>query len=147
VSRRVKLPTQEMGEVQLMLLDDWESPWDLLRGTPIGDQFSVVTREAINHALHRLSRPLVDSLGIPPEGALRKVPAVSRLCWLRLKRAGMRRSCPLQGPECTIRSPKMPICFEPDGIEDEATRTIATQVIGLWREKVYVVVVVSTPST
>jgi hypothetical protein len=141
----VKLPTQEMGEVQLMLLNGWEGEWARLRGTPIGELFSVVSREVVDHALHRLSRPLVDSLGIPPEGALRKVPAVSRQCWLRLRRPGMRRACPLQGPECDIRTTKpLPHCFEPDGIEDEALRRIATQAIELWRQGVYVVVVEET---
>ena len=140
MSRRVKLPTQEMGEIQLMLLDGWEEPWALLRDTLIGNQFSMVYREAVDHALHKLSRPLVDSLGIPPDGALRKVPEGSRLCWLRV-RQGRQRECPIQGPECDIRSPKMPTCFEPDGFDDEAVRFIAARAIELWREGVYVVVV------
>lgn len=140
--RRVKLPTLEMGEVQLFLLDGWEEPWTLLQGTPIGNQISMVTKEAVNHALHRLSRPLVDSLGIPPQGALRKVPLVSQSCWMKRPK-GNRRACSIQGPECTIRSPKVPVCFEPDGIEEESLRKVSAQAIELWREGVYVVVTIS----
>lgn len=145
MSRLVKLPTQEMGEVQLMLLTGWEGDWAALRSTVFGDQLSVVSRETVDHALHRLSRPLVDNLGIPPVGALRKVPPVSRRCWLRHRRK-RQRACPIRGPECHIESSKMPWCFEPDGVEDELVRKMATQAIELWRQGVYVVVVEDCPS-
>lgn len=141
--RRVKLPTLEMGEVQLLLLTGWEEPWNRLRGTPFGDQLSVVSREAVDHALHGLSRPLVDSLGIPPVGALRKIPDESRECLLR-RRGQNHRPCPLYGPECHVESPKMPWCFEPDGIEDEGVRRAAGLAIEQWRAGVYVVVVTET---
>lgn len=136
----MKLSTREMGDLQLLLLTGWEEPWAHLRGTPFGDQLSVVSREVVDHALHRLSRPLVDSLGIPPEGALRKIPEASRLC-LRRKRFQNNRPCPLQGPECHVLSPKMPWCFEPDDVESEEVRRAASLAIEHWRAGVYVVVV------
>jgi hypothetical protein len=138
--RRVKLPTSEMGELQLLLLTGWEEPWACLRGTPFGDLLSTASREAVDHALHKLSRPLVDSLGIPPVGALRKVPEESRVCLLR-RPGPNRKACPIQGSECHIEAPKMPWCFEPDGIGDEAVRRAAGLAIEQWRAGVYVVVV------
>lgn len=145
--RRVKLPTLEMGEVQLLLLDGWEKEWAVLEGTAFGDQFSTVAHEAVEHALRRLSRPLVDALGIPPAGALRKVPKVSRECFMRLKRAGLPRPCPLYDRfTCYPTAPEMQWCFEPDGVEDETARKMAARAIELWREEVYVVVVEEKPS-
>ena len=142
MSRRVKLPTLEMGEVQLLLLEGWEKDWALLKGTAFGDLFSEVPHEAVEHALRRLSRPLVDALGIPPEGALRKVPAASRECFMRPRRAG-KRPCPLYDRfRCYPTAPEMQWCFEPDAIEDEDVRRMAARAIELWREGVYVVVVV-----
>lgn len=141
MSRRVKLPTLEKGEVQLLLLNGWEKEWAILRDTAFGNLFSVVPHAAVEHALRRLSRPLVDALGIPPEGALRKVPKVSRECLLRRKRTG-HRPCPFYDRnQCFPIATKMPWCFEPDGIEDEKIRKMAAQAIELWREGVYVVVV------
>lgn len=140
MSRRVKLPTREMGEVQLLLLTGWEEPWDRLQGTPFGDLLSPVSREVVDHALHKLSRPLVDSLGIPPVGALRKVPEVSKHCWFR-RRGENYPACPLRGPECHVLDPKMPWCFEPDGIADETARRAASMAVEQWRAGVYVVVV------
>ena len=138
--RRVKLPTLEMGDVHLWLVDGWTDGWDILRGTPIGDLLSVISRGVINHALHRWSRPLVDALGIPPEGALRKVP---QECWARRKQPGNLFACPLHDKHaCLVSSPKMPWCFEPDGIEETEIRKKASEAVMLWRDGVYVVIVV-----
>lgn len=137
--RRVKLPTVEMGDVHLFLVDDWTAGWEVLQGTVFGAQVSVVSREAVNHALHRLSRPLVDSLGIPPEGALRKVP---KQCWHRRKQSDIPYACPLYDKRtCLTTSPDMPWCFEPEGGFDGVVRKKASEAISLWREGVYVVVV------
>jgi hypothetical protein len=35
----------------------------------------------------------------------------------------------------------MPTCFEPDGIEDDIPRKLAADIISMWRESVYAVVV------
>lgn len=141
--RRVKLPTLEMGDVHLLLVDNWEGGWSVLRGTIFGDQLSVVSREAVDHALHRWSRPLVKSLGISPEGALRKIP---RLCWYRLKREDLPYACPLHDKHnCQATSKKMPWCFEPEGGFDAVVRKKAAEAIGLWQEGVYIVVLTEDP--
>lgn len=139
MSRRMKLPTREMGEIQLVSLwskdSQWEPEWEPLRGTPIGSLFSQVQQSDLDHALHGLSRPLVTALGLPPEGCLRKLPIAHRSCAKRLQ-------CPLyQVQYCHPLSTKMPWCFEPMGLFGEEA-VMATKAIELWREGVYVVVVI-----
>lgn len=113
---------------------EWEPEWEPLRDTVVGDQFSSCSQEALDHALHGLCRPLVDALGIPPAGALRKLLPASRECFRR-------RKCPLYLPRrCLLDSSKMPWCFEPEGVPD-GVRETATRAIELWREVVYLVVV------
>jgi hypothetical protein len=130
----MKLPTAERGELEVLALDGWEPDWAPLRGTVFGNQLTVMPREALNHALHGFSRPLSRALGIPPVGALRKIPKPSRACYAR-------RKCPFFVPRnCSPTADKMPWCFDPD-IEDEALRSAAARAIGYWREGVYVLVV------
>jgi len=138
--RHVKLLTREKGELHLLLLNGWEKNWAVLKGTAYGDLVTVVDKDTIDHALHGWSRPLVDALGIPPEGALRKVPLEARQCWFREKRPPNDRRCPLQGPECHHASQKMPWCFELTEADD-ALRRAASEAIEQWRAGVYVVVV------
>ena len=88
----------------------------------------------MDNALKGLTRPLVKSLGIPPEGALRKLP--SSLC-------DKRSHCPFyRRKECVPLYKKMPECFEPSGIEDLEARRLAGSLVRMWREGVYLVVVV-----
>jgi hypothetical protein len=139
MSRQVRLPTLEKGDLQVLLVytvgDEWEPDWEPLRGTTFGDQFSVVPKEAVDHAFHRLSKPLTQALGIQPQGALRKIPPKSRVCFRRNK-------CPLFNPkQCFPEAKIMPWCFEPDGVEPESVRLLATQVIELWRHGIYIVIV------
>ena len=134
----MKLPTAERGDIEVLAIDIrdgcWEAEWEPLRGTVFGDQFSVVSREALDHGLHGFSRPLSDALGIPPAGALRKVPKPARACYERAK-------CPYFEPRnCHPDSRKMPWCFEPD-IDDERIRVAAAKAISMWREAVYLVAV------
>lgn len=138
----MKLPTLEMGDIHLLLVDGWTGGWEVLRGTVFGAQISVVKREIVDHALHRLSRPLVEALGIPPEGALRKIPPVSRRCRMRRKNDEVPYKCPLYDKNnCFPTAKAMPWCFEPDGVENQEVRKKAVEAIELWREGVYVVVV------
>jgi hypothetical protein len=128
-----------MGELRLLLINEengeWEAEWEPLRGTVFGDQFTVATKETINHALNRYSRPLVHRLGPTPEGALKKIPPVSRECFRR-------KICPLYVPNlCFPESKNMPWCFEPDGVADPNVRYAATRAIEQWRDRVYLVVV------
>lgn len=139
MARKIKLPTREMGELEMLLIREragqWEPDWEPLRGTVFGDQFSVVSKEVMDQGLERWSKPIVDALGIPPSGALKKIPPVSRECFLR-------RTCPLYDPKrCFPEARNMPWCFEPDGVADPLVRHTATRAFEFWRERVYLVVV------
>lgn len=137
--RPVKVKTQEMGQVRLMLIREqggtWEEEWEPLRGTVFGDQFTSTTKETIEHALKGWSRPLVDALGIPPEGALKKIPPESRQCFRR-------HVCPIYDQKiCFPEARNMPFCFEPDGVAQEAVRYAATRAFEQWRDRVYLVII------
>jgi hypothetical protein len=135
----MKLPTAERGDIEVLAIEvrdgRWEDEWEPLRGTIFGKQFSAVRRQDVDHALHGLSRPLSAALGIPPAGALRKVPKPSRACYVRPK-------CPFYEPRaCHVESSAMPWCFEPDEVEDETIRQTAAKAISMWREGVYLLTV------
>lgn len=139
MSRQVRLPTREVGELRLLLIEEkdgqWEPEWEPLRGTVFGDQFSIVSKEVVEHALNNYSRPLVDALGIEPAGALKKVPRDSRLCIQRDR-------CVLHDPKlCFPESKNMPFCFEPDGVAEGSVRFAATRAFEYWRDRVYIVVI------
>lgn len=139
MSRRMKLPTREMGEVHLLAIWEtdgrWESPWEPLRGTPVGNQFSIISQDALDHALKGWSKPLSDALGIPPSGALRKLPDAAREC-------EKRRTCPFFEPrQCHPGGTNMPWCFEPAGYKDELVRQAVARAIEEWRAGVYLVIV------
>lgn len=113
----------------------WEPEWEPLRGTVFGDQFSVISKETLEHALKRWSRPLVDALGIPPVGALKKIPVEGRECFRR-------GTCRLyNAKQCFPEAKNMAWCFEPDGVADETVRYAATRAFEYWRDGVYLVVV------
>jgi hypothetical protein len=135
--RRVKIPTQEKGDLHLLLVEDWKD-FESLRDTIFGNQFSIVPQDAVYHALHRYSRPIVSRLGIPPEGALRKIP---RECWYSKKRSQERKCSLYDKHQCFVTSKNLPTCFEPEEPSEEVRRK-AAEVISLWREGVYVVVIV-----
>lgn len=140
MGRSIKVPTREMGELRLHLIDvesngSWESEWEPLRGTVFGDQFSTISKEVLDHVLKRWSRPLADALGIPPVGALKKIPPKSRVCFRR-------EVCHLYNPkQCFPEAKNMPWCFEPGGVPDETVRYAATRAFEYWRDRVYLVVV------
>ena len=138
MSRRLKIVAREMGGVELLLIDQmgdvWESEWAPLQGTPLGTMFPVVSDEVMNHAIRGWTKPLVEALGLPPQGALRKLPEEYRACTHRGR-------CPTYVPaSCSPMHKKMPDCFQPDCV-NEATRTLAYEVLRLWHEGVYIVVV------
>lgn len=140
--RRLKLPTTELGSVELYVIYDysgtWEDEWKPLQGAEVTALFTVVSKDVFDHALHGWTRPFVDALGLAPVGALRKLPAAAKQCALRER-------CPFYDrKKCVPSSPKLPWCFEPDGIDDQEKRRLAAEVIGFWRQGVYVVVVQET---
>lgn len=132
--RRLQIPSIEMGTLQLYLIYDyggkWEGEWDPMRGVL---DLPTVSKEIMDHALHGWTKPLVDALGPPPQGKLRLLPSSARDC-------AHRTTCPSFDPNrCSPLRKKMPWCFEPDGLE---AKRLVTEVITLWRDGVYVVVVV-----
>lgn len=140
MSRRLKVQTKEMGFVEMYLIYDeggvWEGHWRPLQGmASVAGLFGSVSKEEMEQALIGWSKPLVDAMGVPPKGALVKLPLASRQCYSR-------RPCPFYRPrDCGHQQLKMPWCFTPDGFEGEEVRTLTAEAIGLWREGVYIVVV------
>lgn len=138
--RRLKLKTIELGDVELFLIyqygEKWESEWLAVQGAEFTKLFTVVTEEVMTHALKGWTRPLIKTLGIEPEGAIRRLPVADRVCWKR-------DPCPFYRPkECVPTFKKMPWCFEPGGIENPDARTLAGEAVQLWRQGVYILVVV-----
>jgi hypothetical protein len=138
VSRRVTIKTNELQDITLYLIyqygDRWEEGWRPLQGTEVTSLLTVVSQEDMTHALKGWTKPLFKNLGLAPEWALRKLPHSAcdkkKICIYHNKR------------DCTPLSKKMPWCFEPTGIEDLEARSLAGELIKLWREGVYIVVVV-----
>ncbi len=136
--RRLRVATREKGPLEVLAIYEedgqWDPEWAPLQGTALGSLFSRVSQANFHHVLHGFSRPFVDSLGLPPEGALRKLP--SQLC-LR------RKTCTLHdAKKCVASHPKLPWCYVPAGVsEDEKVNEAAAQAVFRWRERVYLVVV------
>ena len=131
--RRLQIPSAEMGILQLYLIYSyagvWEAEWAPMRGVL---DLPAVGVDVMNHALRGWTRPLVDALGPAPAGRLLLMPKVARDC-------GLRSTCPLfNAKHCGALKKKKPWCFEPDGLE---ARLLVAEIINLWREEVYVVLV------
>lgn len=138
--RRLKLKTSELGDLELYLVyqygEKYETYWAPAQGLPFTSLLTVVPVEVMNHALRGWTSPLVKALGIPPDGALRKLSVENRVC-------ERRDPCPFYHPkECVPLFPKMPWCFEPSGIEDSNARFLAAEAIKFWKQGVYIVVVI-----
>lgn len=137
--RRLTLIPRELGVLELYFIYSrggvWEAQWKPLQGHPFARSFTQVPKEVVDHALVGWTKPLVQALGIPPEGALRKIPPETRQCHLK-------KACSLYiQRDCVPTADSMPWCYEPGGIADEVTRKLAAEAIGFWREGVYIVVV------
>jgi hypothetical protein len=135
--RRLKMKTQELGDLELYLIYQyggrWEEEWAPLQSEKIAQLLTEVSQELIDHALIGLTSPLVKALGIPPIGALRKLPD---------SRCYRRTLCPFYHKmTCKPTHPKLNWCFEPEGIEDPIARNLGSDLVKLWRESVYVLVV------
>lgn len=134
--RRLKILAPEMGgTLELYLIYSyggvWEEEWRLLQKVVQLD-LPAVSKEVMDQALVGWTRPLVNALGPEPKGKLRLLPRVTREC-------ANRDTCPLfDRAQCGSLLKRMPWCFEPDGLEEKA---LAAEVIKMWRDEVYVVVV------
>jgi len=130
--RRLTLPSPEMGSIELYFIYDekgvWEEDWRPLQGAM---DLPTIPKEITDHALHGWSRLLVDNLGPPPKGMLHKLSDSSKQCVHK-------EVCPFLQHCCGALFTKMPWCFEPAGINPG---NLAAEVIKLWRQGVYVLVV------
>lgn len=138
--RRVQIPTIELGSFDLFLIyqygDTWEKNWAPAQHLPWAQLLTVVSEETMVHAFNRWTNPLVKALGIAPVGAIKKLPILNQKCYRRV-------ICPLCRPkDCLPHVPQMPWCYEPDGVDDPEARRLITEAIQLWRQGVYIVVVV-----
>lgn len=137
--RRLLLPTRELKDLDLLLIyskaGKWESSWVELQATDFSDLVTTVTKEVMDHAMRGWTQPLVKGLGLAPSGAIRKLPQVYSLCAARAK-------CPMyDAKQCIPTHKKMPWCFQPDALKTDEQRRLGAEVVQLWREGVYVVVV------
>src|SRR5262245_55173570 len=76
----MRVPTKEKGRLEIFSFDEdadggWEDDWETLRGTVLGGLISRIPRTSLNHLLNGYSAPFVQALGIPPHGALQKLPS------------------------------------------------------------------------
>jgi len=137
--RRLKVATTEMGPLELFVIyaysGEWEPPWRAISALPVVHLLTTLTKEQFDAALIGWTKPLVTALRISPEGALRKIGLSENRCF-------QRANCPFfDKKSCSPQSKKMPWCFEPEVSEDPEARRLTAEVIGYWREGVYVAVV------
>jgi len=137
--RRLKIATKELGPLELYVIYEtdgvWEGTWQPVQGSDVTSLMTTISKEVYDHALKGWTRPLITALGLAPSGALRKLPLGAARCAARTK-------CPFFDKKaCVPASPKMPVCFEADVSPDEQKRHLTSEIIKLWRDGVYVVVV------
>jgi len=137
MARDLLLKTVELGSINLHLIycygDQIEPQWIAVQGSVLASLLTKVPLDLMDHALKGWTSPLVKSLGISPEGALRKLPTSK--CFQRV-------TCPFHNKViCNPIHKKMPWCFEPElkGVEE---RKAGSELIRLWRGSVYIVIVV-----
>ena len=135
--RRLRVSTRELGMVEMYIIyakgDVWEDEWRALQGTEIAALFTVIPKEVMDHALWGYSKPLVDALGLPPKGALMKMP--HPLCRNRI-------GCTFYEPrDCVPTGRNLPHCYQPEGLLADQSRELAYVAVRFWREGVYIAVV------
>jgi hypothetical protein len=139
MSRRLRLDTRELGPLELFVIYSyngaWEARWQPIQHDEVAGLFTVVSKEVYDHALLGWTKPFITALGLSPEGALRKLPVAHQQCEAR------KRCTFYDKKRCLAASPKMPWCYEPGGVEDGEKRRLVAEIIGEWRQGVYVVVV------
>jgi hypothetical protein len=139
VPRRLKVQTRELGFVELYVIystaGEWEPEWKALQGTSLAALFTTLSKVNYDHVLKGYSSPFVKALGLPPQGALRKMAPQSHLCANRV-------GCTLfDKVDCLPTAKRMPHCYQPEGLPSEEARILGYEVVRLWREGVYVAVV------
>lgn len=133
--RQLTLATAEMGDISLFIIWADEAgwgDWDAVRTSLFAPLLSVIPKTVMDHALRGWTKPLVDALGLPPQGALRKMPPSAKQCEQRHKCIFFEKN------RCHPFTKKMPWCYEPDGV---GGAPFTADIISHWRKGVYVIVV------
>jgi hypothetical protein len=128
-----------MGPLELFLIYEldgvWEEEWRPLQGSSVCSLLTVVSQEVMDHCLYGWSSPLFKTLGLPPWGALKKLPEEATRCY-------QRKNCVFFDKKtCFPVAKRLPWCYEPEISEDEKVRQLGNDIIKLWREGVYVIIV------
>lgn len=135
MSRVVKVPTYELGDLDLLVLyrvqGVFEKDWSGIQGQEeVLSLVTIVSQQVWDDALVGLTYPLVKALSLPPKGCLKKLPLKAKVC-------AKKEGCVFfDKKNCYPESKTLPWCFEPCGLDPKVTDLIAA-----WREGKYVVVV------
>ena len=124
----------DWGDIKIMRPTPVDGdPWgDLapLRETPWGDLITVVSGEALSHALHGHVVPLVRELGPHPHRLSRRVADQRCALW---------KGCVIAGDDCQPGK-TLPECYSAPDLSLEAA--LAARAVALaWKEERYVIVV------
>lgn len=142
--RLVKLNTVPLGMVNIAAVQEsLEGTWnafDQIRAQLPELATALIPRvpfQVWDHGLKGLHKPLTDALGRPPYANLIQVPEKYQTC-------GSKLGCPMYRKDtCKVQTKDevIPLCFkpEPDASEDLASEFY--ELVRLWRDKTYVVVI------
>lgn len=120
------------------IADPPNSPWGALTplmGSSWSGQIPVVSGEILSHALHGLSKPLWEALGVPPRVRALRVALKARRCVEYQERV-----CEHASAVCVPGSSKLPGCYVAP-FPDLDLRRVASEVGKAWDEGRYVFVV------
>jgi hypothetical protein len=133
---RFTLVTRDFGTILVMrpYPKDGDAWGDLapLRDTPWGKLLPIVSGPVLSHALHGYHSPLMQELGAHPHHLSKRIPKGYRRC-------RMYDNCVMAHAQCHP-NPKMPDCFSPPGVGNDALLAAAT-VAQAWAEGRYVLIV------
>lgn len=145
MTRRIQVEDKNWGAYHFfVILEDeeglWEEPWQQFRTfeetSKIADLFSNVTHDVYHEALLKAPLRLIRVLGMEPQYCLLKTPPLLRLC-------ARRKTClSHDAKKCYAGSPlKAPLCFEGDLLEDTVMQDCLEQILRVWEDGAYVIVV------
>ena len=135
MARQVHLKTREMGPLDLMLVRSvagvWEAEWAPLQDAPYAEYLTRIVKDTLDHALHGWTLPLVQGLGPSPRMILHRLSPDAKQCSLWEGCIFYRKR------DCIPNAKNLPNCYQPRGVPAE----LGYELIRLWRESVYVVIV------
>jgi hypothetical protein len=134
----VQLPDKTYGEMKVAIaIPRPDDNWGVLaplRDTLWGGFIATVSGEAMAHARHGFSAPLMREIGPHPQERARRMSDAEGRC-------ANFEGCAGAAPVCRPGR-KLPDCYEPPGIRDVDTLRLVAAVSLAWRDGWYVIVVV-----